>query len=290
MCQLDLETLGGEALFVLPWLWLPMIILGVKALRGGDWRERLLACLAAPPIVVFALISAWSSQRVLYHWAAPGYLMLFPLLGCFVAEREKQSVAEREKQSLAEREQQSVAEREKQNLAGRETRLPALPWITVKRAILGTAALTLAAVAAVSLHIRTDALGWLMPAKDPTAEGLVWTSLRDDLIARGLLNPATVVGVPNWRDAGKIAHALGPDVPVLCINADCRQFGLIAPRVRWAGHDLLILIAGRPEQVLPILSRFFESLEALPDSQVMLRGRTVKTIGAAMGKHLKPTP
>jgi hypothetical protein len=45
----------------------------------------MLACLAAPPIVVFALISAWSSQRVLFHWAAPGYLMLFPLLGRFVA-------------------------------------------------------------------------------------------------------------------------------------------------------------------------------------------------------------
>ena len=47
----------------------------------------MLAWLAAPPIVVFALIAAWSSQRVLFHWAAPGYLMLFPLLGRYVAER-----------------------------------------------------------------------------------------------------------------------------------------------------------------------------------------------------------
>ena len=45
----------------------------------------MLACLAAPPIVLFALIAAWSSQRMLFHWAAPGYLMLFPLLGRFVA-------------------------------------------------------------------------------------------------------------------------------------------------------------------------------------------------------------
>ena len=32
-------------------------------------------------------VSAWSSQRVLFHWAAPGYLMLFPLLGDAVARR-----------------------------------------------------------------------------------------------------------------------------------------------------------------------------------------------------------
>ena len=40
-----------------------------------------------PPIVLFALIAAWSGQRVLFHWAAPGYLMLFPLLGEAVATR-----------------------------------------------------------------------------------------------------------------------------------------------------------------------------------------------------------
>ncbi len=81
--------LGGEALFVLPWIWAPMMALFVAALRRGPgaWRTWLLACLAAPPIVLFAAIAAWSSQRVLFHWAAPGYLMLFPLVGEAVATR-----------------------------------------------------------------------------------------------------------------------------------------------------------------------------------------------------------
>ena len=77
-------TLGGELLFVLPWFGVPMIILAAQRFHFS-WRPRLLACLATPPIVVFPLISAWSSQRVLFHWAAPGFLMLFPFLGCFVA-------------------------------------------------------------------------------------------------------------------------------------------------------------------------------------------------------------
>ncbi|HYZ22480.1 MAG TPA: glycosyltransferase family 39 protein, partial [Rhodopila sp.] len=72
-----IATLAGEALFILPWFWLPMMILFVGALRRtAPWQERMLAMLAAPPIILFALVAAWSSQRVLYHWAAPGYLML----------------------------------------------------------------------------------------------------------------------------------------------------------------------------------------------------------------------
>ncbi len=243
------ETLAGEALFVLPWIWLPLVVLGWRAFRGG-WRERLLACLAAPPILVFALIAAWSSQRVLYHWAAPGYLMLFPLLGRYIAAHQDRPV-----------------------------------W---RRLLLGTAVLTVAAVAVVSAQVRLDLLGPLMPARDPTAEGLVWTSLRDDLTARGLLPPGTLVGVPNWRDAGKIAHALGPEVTVLCLNPDARQFGLALPAGRWAGADLLVLSADRPERVLPALSRYFDAVEALPPSAVTLKGRMLKTIHVVRGTRLKP--
>ena len=52
-----LVTLAGEALFVLPWIWLPMMAVFAVALRRGpgEWRPWLLCCLAAPPIVAFAL-------------------------------------------------------------------------------------------------------------------------------------------------------------------------------------------------------------------------------------------
>ena len=90
-------TLAGEALFVLPWIWLPLMAVFVAAVSRGprEWRSWLLCCLAAPPVITFALVSAWSSQRVLFHWAAPGYLMLFPLLGAAVARRMDQPVIRR---------------------------------------------------------------------------------------------------------------------------------------------------------------------------------------------------
>src|SRR5690349_11895451 len=66
-----LVTLAGEALFVLPWIWLPMMAAFIMAMRRGsdDWRSCLLCWLALPALVAFALVSLWSSQRVLFHWA-----------------------------------------------------------------------------------------------------------------------------------------------------------------------------------------------------------------------------
>jgi 4-amino-4-deoxy-L-arabinose transferase-like glycosyltransferase len=243
-------TLGGEALFVLPWFWCRMIDSGLRAFRSG-WCERMLAYLAVPPIVVFALISIWSSQRVLYHWAAPGYLMLFPLLGRWVAD----------------------------HWGGRLTRF----------AILGSAVLSVAGMTVIGTQVQFDWLHGIMPLENATAEGMDWTSLRDDLASRGLLHAGTVVGVPNWRDAGKIAHALGPEVPVICLNRDSRQFGYASPPERWAGADVLLLVVDHPDTVLPRLKHQFEHMDFLPPSAITLRGQTLKVVTMAVGRGFVPS-
>jgi 4-amino-4-deoxy-L-arabinose transferase-like glycosyltransferase len=77
-----LVVLAGEALFLLPWIWAPLMLVWLRALRGGlDDRPRwLFACLGAGPVLLFAIVALWS-RHVLFHWAAPGYLLLLPLLG-----------------------------------------------------------------------------------------------------------------------------------------------------------------------------------------------------------------
>lgn len=77
-----LVVLAGEALFLLPWIWAPLMLVWLRALRGGqDDRLRwLFACLGAGPVLLFAIVALWS-RHVLFHWAAPGYLLLLPLLG-----------------------------------------------------------------------------------------------------------------------------------------------------------------------------------------------------------------
>jgi 4-amino-4-deoxy-L-arabinose transferase-like glycosyltransferase len=251
------ETLGGEALFVLPWIWLPMMLVALAAIRRGPtaWRPWLLCCLAAPPILAFALVSAWSNQRILYHWAAPGYLMLFPLLGQAVAERLH------------------------------------LPW--VRRTLIGTAALLLAAIAVIGTQERLDWIGPRLATllrKDPTAEGVDWTSLRTDLTARGLLAPGTVVGVANWRDAGKIGYALGADVTVLCLNQDSRQFGFAHPPTGFLGRDMLLLVVDHPEAVERDLAPLFDRITPLPPAPVTLRGRVLQQVTVLQGTHFSRWP
>jgi 4-amino-4-deoxy-L-arabinose transferase-like glycosyltransferase len=249
---MPLQTLGGEALFVLPWIWMPMMILLAQGFRrGAVWSHRLLCCLAAPPIVVFALISAWSSQRILYHWAAPGYLMLFPLLG--------------------------------ERIAGRLDRA----W--VRRLVAGSAALVLVAVTVVATQIQFDWLGGRLATvmrNDPTAEGLDWTSVREELRARGLLAPGAVVAALNWRDAGKIGYALGPDVTMLCLNADSRQLGFADPVRAFAGRDVIVVVVDPNPRAVDEAKTWFRSVEVLQPASVVSDGRVLRTVTVLRGEGL----
>jgi 4-amino-4-deoxy-L-arabinose transferase-like glycosyltransferase len=252
-----LIVLAGEALFVLPWIWGPMLRVAFTALRRrpADWRAWLLCCLAAPPILGFALVAAWSSQRVLFHWAAPGYLMLFPLLGQAVARGES--------------------------------------WLG-RRGLVATAGFVVLAIAIVSTQVRID---WLGPAvaaatkRDPDLDGIDWTSLRAELAARGLLTqPGLVVGASNWRDAGKIAYALGPEVTVLCLNRDARQFGFANDPARFIGDDVLLLVLDHPDAARARLDPLFDRIETLPQATITLRGRVLAIVTVLRGTRLLAWP
>jgi hypothetical protein len=250
-------TLAGEALFVLPWIWLPMMALFLAAIRRGStsWQSWLLACLAAPPILLFAMVSAWSGQRVLFHWAAPGYLMLFPLLGQAAAARAGDA------------------------------------W--VRRTTVATAGLVLFAVALLGTQLRFDWLGDSLTAltrKDPTIEGVDWTSLRSDLTERGLLRPGVVVGAPNWRDAGKIAYGIGPQTTVLCLNHDDRQFGIAFPPGAFVGHDVLLLVPEHADRVAADLRTFFTDIRPLAPVSVRIRGRVLQEVAVFQADGLRAWP
>ena len=250
-----LATLGGEALFVLPWIWLPMMLLLARAFsRGAPWRHRLLAWLAAPPIAGFALVSLWSSQRVLFHWAAPGYLMLFPLLGEAIAAR--------------------------------------LDRLWVRRAVGGTAALLLAALLVVASQIQFDWLGGRLAAvmrKDPTAEGLDWTSIRDDLSRRGLLSAETA-GAFSWREAGKIGYALGPEVRMLCLSRDARQFGFADPLTDNLGRDVLLLAVEPEARARQEAEPWFASVDVLAGTSIRLQGQVFGAVTVMRGHGLRIPP
>ena len=102
--------------------------------------------------------------------------------------------------------------------------------------------------------------------------------------------PAPSIGVPNWRDAGKIAYALGPDVTTLCLNLDCRQFGIAFPPTEHIGDDVLILAPDHPERVPTELGRSFASLAQLPDSAIRNAGRALQPVAVFDARHLLAWP
>jgi hypothetical protein len=159
----------------------------------------------------------------------------------------------------------------------------------VPRLLAGSAALSLVSATVIATQIQFDWLGDILATvmrTDPTPEGLDWASIGDDLRARGLLPPGAVVAALNWRDAGKIGRALGPDTTMLCLNSDSRQFGFARNALAFAGQDVLLLAV----QPAGAATQWFRSTEALPDTTVRLNGRVLRTITVLRGRGLLPLP
>jgi dolichyl-phosphate-mannose-protein mannosyltransferase len=249
-----IATLAGESLYLLPWVWAPLVVCGLIAARRGPRHPKqwLLVCLAAPIIILFAVAALWGN--VLFHWAAPGYLMLLPLLGDAVARH------------------------------WRESRLVRI-WLlaTVASVVVGTAVLA----SEVSFNWLPAVIGDFPAGKDPSLEVVDWTSLRDDLADRGLLErPGLVIAALRWSDAGKIDYALGGRVPVICLGPDAHQYRLIARHDDYAGRDVLIVARTSFEYVIGQFWFLFDRMEPLAPATVFHAGRPALKLNLSLGHRL----
>jgi hypothetical protein len=248
-------ALAGQAAFFLPWIWAPLMWCGLVALRRGPSdRERwLLVCLAAPPILLFTMAALWGNP--LFHWAAPGYLMLVPMLGEAIARRRQTS---------------------------RLVRI----WLGT------TAAFVIVAVVFVASEVRFNWLYGLIEelpvGRDPNLDVVDWTPLQTELDTRGLLDrPGLVVATLKWHEAGKIDYALGGRTPVICLGSDPRQYGLTANPDDHAGADVLIVAPRR--SLAQIESQFggrFDSIEPIAPATVMHVGRVAMELPLFIGHRL----
>lgn len=255
-----LANIAGQMGWILPWVFIPLVIAAWGALRRGPGAERswFLLCLALPTLAVFTLVPLWGS-RGLPHWQMPGWLMLYPLLGAWLAAAARRATWPR-RWALA---------------AG--AALVGLVFIAVGHAATGLGRV------------------WFpeLLAKDPTLEVLEWTSLRPELQARGLLDrPGLFVLAPHWITGGKLDHGLGGALPVVVFGPDQRHFAFRQDLGRFVGQDALLI--GPSEQVarvLPALGDYFESLEELPVAAVGRGGRPEIELRLVLGHKLRrPLP
>jgi hypothetical protein len=244
-------------LYLLPWIAVPVLYALARALRRGtrDERSWLFACLAAPPIVVFALIALWA--KVLPHWAAIGWLFGFPLLGGL--------------------------------LATIEARRPH----TLRSGALASAVFLICVVSLFVSQAATGWIERLAPgfaAHDPTLDFMSWRGLRPAVTAFERRPPGGFVATVSWIDAGKADYALGGAVPVLCLSTDPRQFAYLRDARSYAGGDALIVAAGGRPDWLRSAAPHFQRIEPGEDLLLRRAGRAALTLHTAVGYGFSPDP
>ncbi|PYP62514.1 MAG: hypothetical protein DMD26_15905, partial [Gemmatimonadetes bacterium] len=232
------QNLAGQLGYLLPWIGVPLLWLLVNGLRRGprDAKSWLLSCLALGPIAVFTFVSLGGNPG-LPHWPAPGYLLLFPLLGDAIARFERR---------------------------GRYQHM------LTRRLLVGAAGVFVLLVMIAATDVAT---GWVTRAApsvfrrgDPSLEAMDWRDLDPELTRRGLLGRnGPVVVATSWIDAAKIGYALGPSRPVFCLSDDPRGFRYAFPPNALVGRDALLLLRlGGQSRLVDVVARYgqyFRSLE-----------------------------
>lgn len=247
---------GGEALYVLPWLWAPMIWVMIRGFAAGPAQRVswLLAWASIIPIMLFSIVGLWSQTHILFHWAAPGYLMLFPLLGEWATRRSGKLIG----------------------------------WVAgLSGGLLAFAALLI--VALVQFGLPPVLANAFKPGKSPMLQAVDWTSITKTF-------PAGVdaVAAQKWFDAGKIGYALrrkGIATPVTVFGAKPHQFAFTTPPASLIGKTVLVIaMPGSTTQTWNRFAPDFASFKPGPVLTVQDHGRVLLVIPTFIGTGLKRVP
>jgi Dolichyl-phosphate-mannose-protein mannosyltransferase len=255
-----LTNLGGQIVWMFPWIFVPIITSGYLALRRGraDDRSWFCLCLGAPPIILFTLVPLWG-DRGLPHWQMPGWLMLFPVLGNYLAHDAV-------------------------------LRTRARTWAKVSVALL---------VVLTFLIVGDAVTGYgriLMPvvfAKgDPTLESLEWTPLKSELQRRRLLGRKKLFVISGSPiDVGKIDQALDDSMPME-VFGESKQYAFRYDPKTLVGDDALII--GRRDRMRGLgkaLVPYFASIKELPPFAFGRSGMREVNLRILYGHDLKkPLP
>jgi hypothetical protein len=257
-----LDSIVGQAAWILPWIWVPLLGVLVVALRRGprDPQRWFLVCLGLGPIVFFTLVAALG-RRGLPHWQAPGYFMLLPLLGASIGARLERG--------------------------DRWTR----PWLWLSAG--GLACVLLVVVT----HVSTGWVARVAPGAlergDPTDDLLQWQPVVRQLRRWGYPKPGVAIVAATWADAAKVAYALGPRVVVGSVGPDPRGFEYALSQASLVGRDVLLLARRRPGTMEPMVlyGPYFDRITPLGSIPILRRGQEAVTVSAYLGeKLLRPFP
>jgi 4-amino-4-deoxy-L-arabinose transferase-like glycosyltransferase len=243
------DLLAGEALYLLPWLLLALVVgaaVGARAPAG-----RFFLALALPSLLVFNLLPL-SGASGLPHWSMAGWLFLFPPLG-----------------ALAEHGQ------------GRGRVWPAL--------LGGASVLSITVIAAASVGLVSNwrvfpgnsALNHFL------IEATNWTGVREGMAERGLLDrPGTFLAALSWLDGAHIAEALRPAESPVVLGGDPRGFAFVQNANAHLGQDaIFVASADFLAAAKALAAAHFDSVEVIGTFETSKGGMPAYSLTVLLAHH-----
>jgi len=189
------------------------------------------------------------------HWTMPGWIVTLPLLSNYLA-------------------QQSV-----------DRRWPKV-WLSA------CAALSVALLVAGVGEIQSAWLGRRFPdvfrTGDPTVESVEWTQLSSLSEVKTAIRDRYTFVATKWRDGGKLAQALGPDVLPLVLPDDPHGFSF-EPKSK-GRIGLAVMIAIRQSELpsrLPELHRYFTDIQWVAKARIGRGGQTEISLVFLRGRQVR---
>ncbi|GAA4316359.1 hypothetical protein GCM10023149_13270 [Mucilaginibacter gynuensis] len=247
-----LRSLGGQALWLLPWIWVPtfrQLFVSFKQ-RVTSLSYSYVFWIAVLPIVFFTVITLWADLQYHFHWQAPGYMMLFAPLGYAIDKK----------------------------LSNTETARGTRRWMNF------SIWFTVITITVLSLHMVTGFWTWYGPkwavglagdTDDPTVQGIDYNDINTRFEKEGWFNNKNLfVGTPRWWLTGKVDWALKGKKEIICFNHDPRNMAYLVDPNKLIGHDAIIVSQGEYESVTQDAKPFFDSITELPEIKIIRSGVT----------------
>ena len=249
-----LRSFLGQALWITPWVWIPLILQLVKSfkLRNIDHHYGFCFWMALTPLVFFTAVTLWADLQYHFHWQAPGYMMLYIPLGKMVQDKIMLNQKSRN---------------------------------TIKRWLTFTIIFTSSIFIFLSVHTQTGFWTWYGPkwmaskanphsvAYDQTMEGYDYTDLNTAFEKNGWLNNSNIfVGTTHWWMSGKVDWALKGKKDVVCFDGDSRNYMYFFDPKKIIGKDAIIVTRGKDDTIKSNVAPFCDSLNQLPDIAITRHG------------------
>jgi hypothetical protein len=248
-----LRSIGGQALWLLPWIWFPTIrqLFKSYSLRNTSQVYSFFFWLSVLPIVFFTVVTLWADLQYHFHWQAPGYMMLFMPLGFAVDKALSTDM--------------------------KWTRL-------TRRWIRFSAYFTIITIGVLTLHMTTGFWQWYGPKwivnkvhgdkVDPTIQGIDYDGIGTRFAKEGWTqNKRLFAGSTRWWLTGKVDWALKGQKEVISFTNDPRNTAFLVDPKTVVGYDAVIIAQDQPESVRDDVKPFFDSVTQLPDVAIIRNGR-----------------